>query len=95
MSPDKKNIIVVKLGSSTVVDPSGVVRESYLRALAQEIARIREQGWHHILVSSGAIACGYPLMGLDVKPRDIPSLQAAASVGQGVLSRVYSESFGA
>lgn len=84
----------MKIGSSTVADGSGAVKRGYLSALARQLSSVRDLGWSPIVVSSGAIACGYPLMGLHEKPHDIPGLQAAASVGQGTLARAYSEVFG-
>lgn len=44
-------------------------------------------------MSSGAIACGAPLLGFERRPVDMPSLQACASVGQCVLSAAYDEEF--
>ena len=47
-----------------------------------------------MLVSSGAIAAGLAPLGLKARPRDLATQQAAASVGQGLLMRAYTESFG-
>lgn len=44
-------------------------------------------------MSSGAIAAGVEGLGLKSRPRDIPSLQAAASVGQGLLIHEYATIF--
>jgi glutamate 5-kinase len=48
-----------------------------------------------VLVSSGAIATGFPRLGLKRRPRDLATQQAAASVGQGMLLAQYSAAFGA
>ena len=88
-----EKIVVVKIGSSTLVDEHGQVRRDYFAALARQVRAVREAGWSPIIVSSGAIACGLPLMGLAKRPSDMPSLQAAASVGQNVLAAAYAESF--
>lgn len=51
-------------------------------------------GWRLVVVSSGAIACGYPVLGFDRKPvGDLPSLQACASAGQCIISSAYDEEF--
>ncbi|MDX1691582.1 MAG: glutamate 5-kinase, partial [Acidimicrobiia bacterium] len=42
------------------------------------------------LVTSGAVAAGLPALGLTTRPDDIPGLQAAAAVGQGLLMERYS-----
>jgi glutamate 5-kinase len=58
-------------------------------ALAGEASGAREV----VLVSSGAIAAGLAPLGLKARPRDLATQQAAASVGQGLLMRAYTESF--
>ena len=54
--------------------------------MADQIARVRAAGWHPVIVTSAAIACGLEALGIAERPHDMPSLQAAASVGQGALS---------
>ena len=46
-----------------------------------------------LLVSSGAVAAGIPALGLTGRPRDVPGLQAAAAVGQGLLMERYAAMF--
>jgi glutamate 5-kinase len=46
-----------------------------------------------VLVSSGAIAAGLAPLGRPTRPRDLATQQAAASVGQGLLIRAYTDSF--
>jgi len=45
------------------------------------------------LVSSGAIATGFPALGLQARPRDLATQQASASVGQGILLARYAQAF--
>jgi glutamate 5-kinase len=85
---------VVKVGTSSLIGPDGEPEETRLASLCDQIAGAREQGVEVILVSSGAIAAGLPSLGLDVRPTDIPSLQAAAAVGQGRLLSHYSRLLG-
>ena len=42
---------------------------------------------------SAAIACGLERLSIEKRPHDMPSLQAAASVGQSALSTAYAEAF--
>ena len=86
---------VVKIGSSTLIDENGALDRSYLKALAKQVEKLRDAGWRPVIVSSGAIACGLKELGIKERPTDMPSLQAAASVGQSVLSTAYAEIFGA
>lgn len=86
--------MVVKIGSSTVVGADGKVNRAFIGGLADQAAALRELGWRLVVVSSGAIACGYPVLGFDRKPvGDLPSLQACASAGQCIISSAYDEEF--
>ena len=87
--------MVVKIGSATLVDKDGQPDRAYLAQLAQQAAHLRAEGWQLVVVSSGAIACGLPRLGLKRRPRDMPTLQAAASVGQATLVTAYDEAFSA
>ncbi len=86
--------MVVKIGSSTVVGADGKVDRAFIGGLADQAAELRHLGWRLVVVSSGAIACGFPVLGFDRKPKgDLPSLQACASAGQCILSSAYDEEF--
>ena len=89
----ESKIVVVKLGSSTLIDDAGRLDRSYLEELASQINEIKKLGWKPVLVSSGAIACGLELLGIEKRPSDMPTLQAAASVGQNALISAYAEAF--
>ena len=81
--------IVVKVGTASLVDAGGEIDESKVEALSSGIAEARSLGLEVVVVSSGAIAAGLKPLGLGARPGDIPSLQAAAAVGQGRLLRQY------
>src|SRR3954469_4310778 len=74
--------LVVKLGSSTLVDPAGRVRRTRLARIGSEIASLRSAGEAVCVVSSGAIALGLGVLGQRTRARDVPSLQAASAIGQ-------------
>jgi glutamate 5-kinase len=86
-------VLVAKLGSSTLVDAQGDLRNDVLEARVRDLVRVRRQGHHPVLVSSGAIACGLGRLGFSERPTALPDLQAASAVGQGVLFQRYSEAF--
>jgi glutamate 5-kinase len=90
----RRKIVVVKIGSSTLVDADGTLDRAYVHSFARQIEVVRAAGWAPIIVSSAAIACGLDVLHIEERPTDMPSLQAAASVGQGVLSTAYAEIFG-
>ncbi|TXL61880.1 glutamate 5-kinase [Aeromicrobium terrae] len=87
--------IVVKVGSSSLTTTSGGLDLDRVDALVDAIAAARARGDEVVLVSSGAIAAGLAPLGLKRRPRDLPTQQAAASVGQGALMARYSERFAA
>lgn len=89
----KRKTMVVKIGSSTLAQPGMGVDRTVIAGIAREASRLREAGWNLVVVSSGAIACGAPVLGFERRPSDMPSLQACASVGQCVLSAAYDEEF--
>ncbi|GAA4663461.1 glutamate 5-kinase [Kineococcus glutinatus] len=87
--------VVVKIGSSSLTTPAGGIDGPRLEALAAVLAERRRTGGEVVLVSSGAIAAGLAPLGLERRPRDLASQQAAASVGQGLLLARYTAAFGA
>lgn len=90
----KSKRMVVKVGTYTLSDASGRLDREHMRELVGQLASLREKGLEIIMVSSGAIAAGVELLGLPERPQDMPSLQAASSVGQGLLLHLYSNLFG-
>ena len=86
--------IVVKVGSSSLTTPAGVIDEHRITALADALATRAASGTQVVLVSSGAIAAGLAPLGLSRRPRDLATQQAAASVGQGILVARYTAAFG-
>lgn len=86
--------LVVKIGSSTLTTSEGRIDHAYLESLARQVEQVRALGWQVVLVSSGAIACGLERLGMSGKrPDDMPTLQAAASVGQGLFASAWGDAF--
>ncbi len=85
--------IVVKVGSSSLTRSGGGLDVGRIEALVTQIAQRHASGHQIVLVSSGAIATGFPSLGLTRRPRDLATQQAAASVGQGKLIAQYSVAF--
>ena len=86
--------LVVKVGTASLVSGDRTIAEDNLARLCEQVAAIRSTGIEVILVSSGAIAAGLEPLGLATRPTDIPSLQAAAAVGQGRLLERYTRLLG-
>lgn len=79
--------IVVKVGSSSI---SGEASWR-IPLLVEALAATHNRGTEIVLVSSGAIATGIPLLRLDARPTDLATQQAAAAVGQNALIYRYQE----
>ena len=85
--------IVVKIGSSSLVDSVGQRQVGLLGQLVDDIAGAVALGHDVVLVSSGAIATGLGILGHDRRPTELPALQAASAVGQGELFATWSSLF--
>ncbi len=89
---DKKRI-VIKVGTSSLTYANGKVNFRFLEDLVRELSDLRNRGIQIILVSSGAIGVGAPVLGFKEKPSYLPYKQAAAAVGQGILMNYYERYF--
>lgn len=86
--------VVVKVGSSSLTTPEGMLDPARVRDLVDALAGVRARGAELVLVSSGAIAAGLSSLSFKRRPRDLARQQAAASVGQGLLVSQYNAEFG-
>lgn len=86
--------IVIKIGTSTLAYTSGHLNIRRVEELCKVISDIKNAGNQVIVVSSGAIAMGIGKLGLRERPKDIPTKQAAAAVGQCELMYFYDKLFG-
>ena len=88
--------LVVKIGSSLLVDAGGAVRSLWLAGVVADLAQRRAAGQQIVIVSSGAIALGARRLGLDKGGRaSLEDAQAAAAVGQVALAGVWEALLGA
>ena len=87
--------IVVKVGSALLVDQEkGELREAWLTALAEDVAKLHGEGRDVLIVSSGSIALGRARLKLPRGTLKLEESQAAAAVGQIALARIWSEVLG-
>ncbi len=86
--------IVIKIGTSTLAYPTGHLNIRRVEELCKVISDIKNSGHEVILVSSGAIGMGVGKLGLQERPKDMPTKQAAAAVGQCELMYTYDKLFG-
>ena len=85
--------IVIKVGTSTLTYTTGNVNIRRVDRLCRVLSDIKNAGHEVILVSSGAVGLGTGKLSLKEKPKDVPTKQAAAAVGQCELMSVYDREF--
>jgi glutamate 5-kinase len=83
--------LVVKVGSSLLVDDSGELNRAWLDSLADDLAALAREGHQLLVVSSGAIAIGSSVLGINKRRARLEDLQAAAAAGQVQLVHAYQE----
>ncbi|CCK73012.1 glutamate 5-kinase KNAG_0M01590 [Huiozyma naganishii CBS 8797] len=86
MAEKKTYTLVIKLGSSSLVDEK--TKEPKLATMSlivETVVRLRRMGHRVIIVSSGGIAIGLRAMNLPKRPKNLAEVQAIAAVGQGRL----------
>ncbi len=89
-----KKRIIIKIGSSSLQHPNtGEMDIIKMEKLARELCDLRNQGRDVCLVSSGAIAVGRKVIGLQGRPKDVATKQACAAVGQARLMMIYQRLF--
>ena len=85
--------VVIKIGSSSLTLKEGGLDLLNMKKFVAEVAELKKEGIEVIAVTSGAVAAGLEYLKILTKPRDISTLQAAASVGQVELMRTYGDLF--
>ena len=85
--------VLIKIGSGVLTGKEGLDLD-IIDQLVDDIAELKKEGRHIVMVSSGAVASGRHRMGITRKLKNVPEKQAAAAIGQGRLMRVYSNAFG-
>ncbi len=89
----EKKRIVVKVGTSSLTYENGKLNFRFMESLVRQLADLRNRGIEVVLVTSGAIGVGFPVLGLPQKPDYLPYKQASAAVGQGILMNSYERLF--
>ena len=93
MQINKAKKIVIKLGSSTIVDNKGNFKKKWLLSLIQDIKKLRKNNQEIVIVSSGSIALGQNYLKIKSKKVTLEMSQAVASVGQIHLINEFQKLF--
>lgn len=89
----KTKRIIVKIGSSLLTAGGQGLNRPAIAAWVAQMAQLRTRGMEVVLVSSGSVAEGMCRLGWKVRPKTLHELQAAASIGQMGLVRVFENNF--
>ncbi len=89
----ESKIIVIKIGSSLLIDKNKLIRKKWLYEFAKDIHVLIKENKKIIIVSSGAIAIGCKKLNLSKKNLKIDKSQAVASIGQIELMNLFSQTF--
>jgi glutamate 5-kinase len=89
----KARRIVVKVGSGVLTGIDQRLNRDRVRSLVRGLTHLLENHIQAVLVTSGAVATGAPVMGLAGRTKSIPQKQACAAIGQTLLMAVYQEFF--
>ena len=93
MQINRAKKIVIKLGSSTIVDSKGKFKKKWLISLIQDIKKLRKNTQEVVVVSSGSIALGQSYLKIKNKKVKLEMSQAVASVGQIHLINEFQKLF--
>ena len=85
--------VVVKVGTALLTHSSNRLNVQTMATLVEQIAQLHLQGSEMLLVTSGAVAAGHHVLGIDPAGKDVPFRQVLAAAGQGRLMHVYEQLF--
>ena len=89
---DNSKKVVLKLGSSTVVDSKGIFKKKWVTSLIKDIKKYGKNK-NFVIVSSGAIALGQKYLKIKKKKIKLEMSQAIAAVGQIHLAGEFQKLF--
>lgn len=83
--------LVIKIGSTLLVDRQNQLNRNWLDNLADDVDVLRKNGHQVLIVSSGAVAIGSQVLGINPRRSRLEELQAAAAAGQAQLVHAYQD----
>jgi glutamate 5-kinase len=89
----KSRRVVVKVGSGVLTGSDQRLNRGRVSSLVEGLTSLLERAVQTVLVTSGAVATGAPVIGLAGRAKSIPQKQACAAIGQTLLMALYEEFF--
>ena len=86
---NESKTVVIKIGSSLIINDSKIIREKWLSDFAEDVKNLQKLKKNVIIVSSGAIALGCKKLKLNKKNLKLDKSQAVASIGQIELMNLF------
>lgn len=83
------DLVVVKVGTRVLTRADGTLDDERVAIIADQLARLWQDGRRVVLVSSGAVGAGLGRLQLERRPTAVSQLQAAAAIGQSLLIESY------
>jgi glutamate 5-kinase len=93
MSPSKKRVVAIKVGSNVITNKQGLPDEGVIVSISKQIKTLKDQGYQVLLISSGAVAAGKSLYQFQKKTDTVVQRQVLASIGQVKLISLYKNAF--
>ena len=90
---DKSKKIVIKIGSSILIDEKGKTKKAWLKEFVQDIRLLLKKKKQIVIISSGAIAMGCEYLRIKKNGLKVDKSQAVASIGQIELMDFYKKTF--
>jgi len=90
---EKFKKIVIKVGSSILIDERGKPKKKWLEELSKDIRDLIKKKKQIVIVSSGAIAMGCQQLKIKKNGLKVDKSQAVASIGQIELMNFYKKTF--
>lgn len=85
--------VVIKIGTSTIAHQTGQLNIRRMEKMCKVVSDLKNVGHEIVMVSSGAIGMGVGKLSMKERPKDMPTKQAAAAVGQCELMYTYDKLF--
>ncbi len=87
----KLSRLICKIGSNLLTNSDMSLNRGFILSITNQLALIRKQCSQLIVVTSGAVTAGLPILGWKSRPSKFADMHVAAAAGQIALFRAYDE----
>lgn len=83
--------VIIKVGTNVLTDENGLIDESIISSIVDQILELKSNGIEVVLVSSGAVGAGKAIKQLPEKLHPVTKRQVYAAIGQIALINTYNQ----